>query len=122
MLYYKETEIFKIIEEFPEYVVSNYGRVCKISTGNEIKHNFDKYGYHIVCLRGKSYKVNVRIPYLVIKTFKPNNPDNLPCVDTIDGNRNNNFYNNLEYVSKIRFSNQLKSIYTVKQHNERLHF
>ena len=52
-------------------------------------------GYRRVRLRGKTFKVH----RLVAEAFLPN-PNNLPYVLHIDGNRENNIYRNLEWSNR----------------------
>lgn len=83
------------------YFISRYGNV--LSTNNpdsspETWHLIATYngkGYRRVRLQGKTFKVH----RLVAEAFLPN-PDNLPYVLHIDGNRENNNCRNLEWSAK----------------------
>ena len=65
---------------------SSPGALCK-----EIA-SFNGKGYRRVRLAGKNFKVH----RLVAEAFVPN-PDNLPHVIHIDGNRTNNHFSNLRW-------------------------
>ena len=83
------------------YFISRYGNV--LSTNNPDSspatwHLIATYNgkcYRRVRLQGKTFKVH----RLVAEAFLPN-PDNLPYVLHIDGNRENNIYRNLEWSAK----------------------
>lgn len=95
-------EEWKTIEEYPEYEVSNLGRVRslyyrkKTKTPNLqlLKPALGSHGYYVVNIRQKTYCVH----RLVAETFLPN-PDNLPCIDHKDRDRTNNLVSNLHWVS-----------------------
>jgi len=83
------------------YFISRYGNV--LSTTDPESHpdtwhqiaTYNGKGYRRVRLQGKTFKVH----RLVADAFLPN-PDNLPFVLHIDGNRENNVYTNLMWSGK----------------------
>ncbi len=87
--------------------VSNRGDV--MSHGKLIKGEICKTGYRRIHVsdRGVSYKHNVH--RLVAETFIPN-PNNLPCVNHIDGDKLNNNVENLEWCT---FSENLRHAYRI---------
>lgn len=113
-----EQEIWKTIDGFNGYDVSNLGRVRskeRIITIHRKSRTYtrrqneailtpsvDKDGYFYVTLYdNKSHKgVHFRISRLVAKAFIPN-PDNLPQVNHKDLNRKNNSFRNLEWCDNV---------------------
>ena len=93
-------ETWKIIKGYVDYQISTKGRVnsmkhfnCKI-----LKQSKNKGGYYHVNLYENKIKKNIDIHRLVAQAFIPN-PDNKPCVNHIDGNKQNNHIDNLEWVT-----------------------
>lgn len=92
-------EIWRKVSEFPNYSISNQGRV-RHDKRNRIRKLFiDKDGYEIVVLQKNGKSITRRIHKLVAITFVPN-PLNKPCVDHIDTNKLNNNANNLRWVTQ----------------------
>lgn len=91
-------EEWKTIENYPNYRVSTYGRIYSIKRDIIMKPFHDGWGYLCVELRneygGRAFKVS----RLVAKAFIPN-PYNKPEVNHIDGNKENNNVDNLEWVT-----------------------
>lgn len=58
----------------------------------------NKFGYYVVNLHIKHKQKQFRVNRLIAETFIPN-PDNLPQVNHIDGNKLNNNVENLEWCS-----------------------
>jgi hypothetical protein len=58
----------------------------------------DRYGYSHVCLSKEGKKCYPTVHRLVALTFIAN-PNNLPCIDHIDGDRLNNVVENLRWCS-----------------------
>lgn len=59
----------------------------------------NKNGYIQLNLGGKKNKKTVRLHRLIAETLIPN-PDNLDCVDHIDGNKLNNHPSNLQWITR----------------------
>lgn len=108
-------EIYKPIKNYENiYEISNYGKVRRISYDSKqnknqyklpyyIKPRLDKDGYlrYTLCKNGKNKQYFVH--RLVAQMFI-SNPNNLPCVNHKDGNKENNCVYNLEFCS-IRDNN-----------------
>lgn len=78
--------------------MSNYGRVKNDERNNILVGGYDRDGYRQVtlCYNGKQY--NRRICRLVAKAFLPN-PNNYPCINHIDENKENDMVINLEWCT-----------------------
>lgn len=108
------TERWKIIEEYPLYMVSNLGRIKNIETGHILIGGFDRDGYRQVTLQAGSKQVCRRICRLVAIAFIPN-PNNLPCVNHKDEIKTNDCDWNLEwctYKYNNTYGDRLKSFST----------
>ena len=105
-----ENEIWKTIEEYPQYQVSNMGRVRslkrKVPRILELADN--GYGYLVVHLYSNEKQKTVKVHKLVAKAFVPN-PDNLPTTDHIDRDRKNNFADNLRWADYSEQNNNRSS-------------
>lgn len=92
-------EVFKPINGFPDYTVSSWGRVYRISTNHFIKPLVHNKGYLRVDLYDSNGKrVHKKVHRLVASAFV-GNPFNKPHINHIDGNNQNNSYTNLEWVT-----------------------
>lgn len=98
-------EIWKKIDDFPNYEVSNYGNVRTLHyKGTNVVKNLslngkDYFGYVMVCLwkNGKSHTKKVH--RLVGKAFIPN-PDSLLELNHKDEDKDNNSVVNLEWCTR----------------------
>ena len=88
------------IEGYPKYFANRNGQI-KGQRGTIMKQFVNnRNGYVYIDLRDKDSKRKTWLVHrLLAKTFIPN-PDNLACVDHIDGHRKNNNLDNLRWVSK----------------------
>ena len=111
-------EVWKEISGYNErYEVSNYGRVrsndmivngrlqnCHNKKGRILKPHTDKEGYKGVVLCVNQKRKTFRLHRLVEAAFIPN-PDNLPEIDHIDGDRANNRADNLRWSTRKQNAN-----------------
>lgn len=102
----EEKEIWKDVEGWERYKVSNFGRVWvsgKYSDGRTykdrlVKQRIDKWGYPLVNLYKNGLSKTIKVHRLVALAFIPN-PNNYPCIDHIDTNKTNNKVNNLRWCT-----------------------
>lgn len=93
---YAMLEQWKPVEENPNYEVSSCGKVKR--NGKLIKVNVNKRGYQYCNISTNGKVTKVKIHRLVAKAFV-SNPLNCKTVNHKDGNKLNNHFTNLEWVS-----------------------
>ena len=99
---------FKLIEDYPNYVISKNGDVIALSyigaAGQKrqmkvLKQNTNVDGYKNVNLLNNEGKKTFRVHRLVAQAFIPN-PQNKETVNHIDGDKTNNKVDNLEWSTR----------------------
>ncbi len=105
-------EKWRIIEDFSEYSVSNYGRVKKNKTNHILSFFYPNGQYTYVRLWKNGKAFNCRVHRLVAKAFIPN-PQNKKTVNHKDFNINNNKVDNLEWMTQ-----QENCLYSSKHFSE----
>lgn len=110
-------EIYKTIEEYPNYEVSNMGNVRR--KGRKIlRPLFTKNtGYYMVCLYNEFGNKRVLIHRLVADAFLPN-PNNYPVVNHINEDKTDNRVENLEWCTQsynINYGTSIDKIRKSKQ-------
>ena len=98
-------EKWKRVENFPSYEISNYGAIRSVDSyhkrrGKQILKPWDNgNGYLMVTLcSGAKKRRHTTINRLVAETFIPN-IENKPQVNHKNGDKKDNFYLNLEWVT-----------------------
>ena len=94
----------KVIKGFPNYKINSDGYVTSINRNIRLKPMHNHKGYQLVSLYHRvdgKQKVKPKVIHrLVAEAFIPN-PNNLPQVDHIDGNKEHNSVNNLQWISNL---------------------
>ena len=91
-------DFWKPIKDYPHLLISRTGRVWSTTYDKELRPHLTNRGYLRVSLSKDKTVKNGSVHRLVAEAFIPN-PDNLPCVDHIDGNKLNNRVENLQWIS-----------------------
>lgn len=108
-------EEWHVINEFPNYSVSNLGNVMNNKT-NKIMKLCLKGGYYHISLKNKDCKKGLKVHRLVALAFI-NNPENKTDVNHEDKNKLNNNITNLTWMTR-KENNQHKSIGLIYKSNK----
>jgi hypothetical protein len=87
-------EIFRAVDGYLNYEISNHARVRNATTGRILKVQMRTNGYRFIMLKSK----NLDIHRLVAQAFC-DNPNNFTVVDHIDRNPLNNSTDNLRWCT-----------------------
>ena len=102
-------EVWRDIEGYPGYQVSNMGRVKSLNYRRSGKEHLlvlskNIHGYLYVGLQKNGKQKIEKVHRLVANAFIPNT-ENKPCVDHIDTNKENNSVTNLRWATYQENSN-----------------
>jgi hypothetical protein len=100
-----EKEIWKKIEGFDKYELSNMGRVKNIELNNIFTGSFRNNNQKVVLIDNNGKQKEKSIAYLIAEKFI-DNPNNYKFIDHIDSDKTNNKYNNLKWVKQLVFCNK----------------
>ena len=107
-------ENWRTIDGYEDYQVSNFGRVKSLKNSKEqiLRPRVNGKGYLDVILCKDRKRKHMTVHRLVANAFLQN-PDNLPVINHIDENKQNNFVSNLEwctYSYNNSYNNRAKKI------------
>lgn len=92
--------MWKVIEGYPKYEVSDDGEVRVVKSGKILKKSVDTRGYYKVTLTNSENRKTLFVHRLVAIAFV-SNPNNLNQVNHIDENKQNNHASNLEWCDVV---------------------
>ena len=93
------SEYWRIIPSFPVYSASNYGRIRNDGTGRIMRVYPGTRGYLTLTLRRDNKQVPQRVHRLVAEAFLGGPHPDLD-VNHIDGDKTNNYIENLEWCTR----------------------
>ena len=122
-------EIWKPIDNYPNYNVSNLGNIKNIKTNKVLKINC-KDGYNNISLSQKENRKSFKVHRLVALAFIEN-PENKSDVNHKDKNKLNNVVSNLEWMTRkennihrckdlIITTNKNKPIYRIDKNTDEI--
>lgn len=93
-------EIFKDIKGYPDYQISNLGRVWNKRKQRYIAQSKNNRGYYMIHLNAANGKRKTELVHRLVALTFIDNPNNLPEVEHKDRNRENNCVDNLCWISR----------------------
>lgn len=91
--------MFKEIKGYEHYLVSDNGEVYSLRSNKILKPDIDKDGYEIYRISNEENKRKAFKGHRLVGLTFIDNPNNLPIVNHIDGNKRNNHLSNLEWCT-----------------------
>jgi hypothetical protein len=108
----KDIDSFEI-KNYPKYLIYNNGQIYSEKNKKYLRPTIVN-GYYRICLCNYSIKKQFSVHILVAQYFRKN-PDNKPMVNHLDGNKLNNHYTNLEWVTQSENMKHADSLGLIKK-------
>jgi len=98
-----DVEVWRTIKEYPDYSISNLGRVKSLKFGKErvLKQGKNSRKYFCVVLSKNKNKKTKLVHILVFEIYNNYKLKSNECIHHKDGNKENNYYKNLERMTKL---------------------
>jgi hypothetical protein len=112
--FWRQMEKWKTIDSFPDYSVSNYGRVRTDKSGRILAMNQTQTGLCQVGLMKDGVQYHRSVPLLVAKAFIPQTSIPFDTPINLDGDRMNNHVENLRWRPRwfaIKYNQQFRYPY-----------
>lgn len=109
-----ENELWRVIFDFPDYEVSNFGRIRTNRTGRILSLSMTQYGLVQVGLMREGIQYHRSVPLLVAKAFLPVRRGPFDTPINLDGDRLNNHVDNLVWRPRwfaVRYNQQFRYPY-----------
>lgn len=110
-----EDELWVVLEEFPGYVISNYGQIYSFRSHRLLQPTWNPDGYLVVGFRVNGKTRTLRVNRLVATAFIGPPEEGLEA-NHIDGDHENNHISNLEWVT---FEENMRHVREVLRRPER---
>ena len=91
--------MFKQIKGFKKYIIYDNGDVENIITHHKLKGSIGVHGYKYYRLSNEAKRKVMKYAHRLVAEAFIDNPNNLPIVNHLDGNKLNNNLSNLEWTS-----------------------
>lgn len=114
-------ELWEPVANFEDYVVSNSGKVFSIKSNLELRPLTMRDGYKAVRLFKNGRAKSMQVHRLVASAFI-DNPLNKPQVNHKDGDKQNNYFLNLEWNTASENQIHAINLGLVKHHRGQSHF
>ena len=93
------SEEWKQIKDFPNYYISNMGNVKSNTKFNKVLKQYKTIGNYLSVTLYNNGIAKKKVVHRLVATHFIDNPNNLPEVNHIDGNKHNNKADNLEWCT-----------------------
>jgi hypothetical protein len=112
-------EIWKSLDGFSNYQISNTGLVKNIKTNRKVQGIFDANYQMVILLNDQGIRKNLRVHRLVAELFCNKDDPKKNIVNHIDGDSKNNHYSNLEWTTNRENTRHASKLGLLNPNNHR---